>query len=239
MWDLAQLTALLAAMAVLMFHDPFKINWKIVNFLRLNFAIFTKEPRLLFYAATCIGSFVAKCLALLFIAILWATRSLDAKVNLAARMPSSEKWQSYIIPFTILCIGIRVFYTSDPLVPNLPLRLVFPEAMLLGNLILIPSIILIAPVTEELIFRGYIFDVLKRSFGAYSSVILTSALFAAAHLPQMHGDMRYIGVIFATGLIFGVMRYRFDSILAAIVFHAVYNTVSIAVGTFNYFLMGY
>jgi membrane protease YdiL (CAAX protease family) len=237
--DLLQLAILLAAMAAMIFFDPFGIIHKTLDALRLRFAIFTKEPRLLFYASAHIGSFIAKLLALVLIAALLATRRVDAKKGLAARMPSSDKWQDYLLPFAILCIGIRVCYASDPLVPNLPLRMVFPEAMLIGNLILIPSVLLIAPVTEELIFRGYMFDVLKRCFGGYSSVILTALLFTAAHVVQMHGDYAYLVFIFISGLIFGVMRYRFDSIVAAIVFHGAYNAVSIAVGALNYMMVGY
>jgi membrane protease YdiL (CAAX protease family) len=124
-------------------------------------------------------------------------------------------------------------------VPNLPLRLVFPAATFIGNLIIIPSVLLIAPITEELIFRGYMFDVLKRCFGGYSSVLLTAALFTAAHVSQMRGDYAYLVFIFISGLIFGVMRYRFDSIVAAIVFHAAYNAVSVIVGALNYLMVGY
>ena len=40
----------------------------------------------------------------------------------------------------------------------------------------------VAPVFEEFIFRGYFYGVLRRYFGAFPALVLTSALFASIHL---------------------------------------------------------
>jgi membrane protease YdiL (CAAX protease family) len=127
----------------------------------------------------------------------------------------------------------------NPLQPNLPLRLVFPDAMLIGNAIIISSTLLIAPLTEEVIFRGYLFDVLERSFGSYASILATSALFAMAHMVQLDFRFAHVFIIFVLGGIFGVLRYRTGSTAVPILFHALYNLVYILVGFFNYIVLGY
>lgn len=237
--DLTGLIVLIAAMACLMYYDPFAINRRIADFLRLKFVIFTKEPRLLFYTYMYVGSFIAKAAAVLLIIILLIARRTTLDENLALKAPSSEGWRVFIVPFTVMAVAIRTYYSTNPLVPNLPTRLVFPEAMVLGNIIIILSVLFIAPVTEELIFRGYIFDVIKRSFGAIPSILFTSALFAFAHFPKMDFELLDIGIIFTLGLAFAILRHRTGSIVVPIFFHFLYNLVYVALGAFYYFTLGY
>lgn len=237
--DLIGLSVLVAAMAFFLYRDPFSINHKITDFLRLRFSIFTKEPRLLFYASIHIGAFIAKAVALVLIVILLAVRRFHIEENIAVRTPESDWWRKLLLPFVIVAVGTRIYYAADPLVPNLPIRMVFPEAMLIANAVFILSAIFMAPVAEEIIYRGYMFDVLKRSFGAAASVLLTSALFAAAHLPQMNFDALDFGIILMLGLFFGILREKTGSVLVPIAFHGIYNIISVAVGVANFFLSGY
>lgn len=226
-------------MAALVYFDPLGISRKIIDFLRLKFIIFTKEPILLFYASTYIGSFIAKGLALILIVVLLALHRMNIDENLALRLPVSGKWRAFILPFIILSAYIRIYYAQDPLVPNLPLKLVFPDSMIAGNTIIILSVLFVAPITEELIFRGYMFDVLKRSFGVYFSVLITSMLFALAHFPKPNFEAVDFLIIFIGGIILGMARHKTNSILPPTIFHGIYNLVSVGVGVIYYFLLGY
>jgi len=237
--DLTELAVLIAAMAVFIFCDPFGLSYKITDFLRLRSALFIKEPRLLAYTYQSIGTLIAKTLALLMIAALLAAKKTGLNENLAIRKPRSAAWRKLIIPFIVIAACVRIYQSRDPLVPNLPIRMVFPEAMVIGNILITGSILFVAPIAEELIFRGYMFDVLKRSFGAPASIGLTSALFAAAHLPQLNYELSGVAVIFAAGLFFAVMRQKEDSILVPVFFHAMYNLVYVVVGSANYLIVGY
>jgi membrane protease YdiL (CAAX protease family) len=237
--DLFVLAASIVAIATLTYYDPFSTNRRILDFLRLNFAIFTKEPRLLIYASIYIGSFIAKAVALFIIMTLLAFRRIKIVENLGITMPKSGKWAGYILPFAVLSIGIRTYYSLNPLIPNLPVRMVFPESMATGNIMVLFSILCVAPIMEELIFRGYVFDVLKRSFGVYSSVLLSSILFAAAHIAQNNFEPLNIAIIFILGVIFGIARDKTDSVLAPMAFHGIYNLISVVMGIFYYFVLGY
>jgi len=79
---LLELSLILLLTAALMTFDPFRIYYQIINFFRLNFAIFTKEPKLLFYLNAYIGSFIAKTASIICIMILL----LSQKANLAENL---------------------------------------------------------------------------------------------------------------------------------------------------------
>jgi membrane protease YdiL (CAAX protease family) len=237
--DLAGLAVLIGFMILLMYCDPFWIGYKIIDFLRLKYAVFTKEPRLLFYSYTYIGTLLAKIAALIAIGFLLLIRRLKPDENLGTKMPDSDRWKRLVLPFVILSALLRVSYSADPMIPNLPMQFIFPEAMILGNILIISSALIIAPITEELIFRGYMQDVIKRSFGAFAAVLVTSFLFSLAHSPRMGLNFEALSIIFFLGLLFGYLRNSMGSIYIPILFHAIYNTVYMIVSTANYIRLGY
>lgn len=239
LFDLLGLSILIVVMACLMFYDPFRVSHRIIDYLRLKFVIFVKEPRLLFYTYIYIGTFIAKTIAIFLIIILLILRRMNIDENLGLRPPSSRSWIKYILPFAIFSVCIRAYYATDPLVPNLPLRLVFPEAMVIGNAIIISSVLFIAPVAEELIFRGYMFDVFKRSFGSLIAILATSAIFAFAHFSNRDFEPLYFLVLFAGASICAIFRDKTNSIVAPIAFHGIYNAISILVGVLYYYILGY
>ncbi|GEM_PF-5023670 len=239
LWPLTELLLLIAAMWAFIFYDPLRIGLRLVEFLKSHYDIFVKEPRLMHYAYAHIGSIIAKSLAVILIVVLSAFRRIDPEEGLGIRPPGSGAWVRYIPVFVFISILARFYYLDNPLVPNLPVRLVFPEAMLAGNVIIILSVIFIAPITEEVIFRGYMYGVFRKYIGSYGSIVFTSILFAAAHFRQLNYSLADACMILAFGAIFGIVRYSTGSTLAAIAFHSLYNIVYTAAGMFNYMILGY
>ena len=47
--------------------------------------------------------------------------------------------------------------------------------------------VLLAPVLEETIFRGYIYPVVARSFGINAGILVTGTLFGLLHASQLWG----------------------------------------------------
>jgi membrane protease YdiL (CAAX protease family) len=84
--------------------------------------------------------------------------------------------------------------------------------------ILIVSVIA-APLTEEMAFRGYAMGLLRRRFSPPSALLITSALFAAAHLTQGLYAPKLL-VYFLAGLVFGLVALRTGSLLPAMVVHS-------------------
>ena len=80
------------------------------------------------------------------------------------------------------------------------------------------ALVVIAPIVEEIIFRGFLFGVLKKSYRFWVAAILTSLTFAIAH------GAWNVGVdTFALSLVLCYLRYNYDSIYPAIFLHMVKN----------------
>ena len=88
-------------------------------------------------------------------------------------------------------------------------------------LLVFPSVAIGAPLAEELIFRGQLFSALSRTrIGVAGTSLITSGLWAMLHVTE---PWLSIGLIFAMGLIFGWMMWRFGSIWLTIACHGVWN----------------
>jgi membrane protease YdiL (CAAX protease family) len=79
---------------------------------------------------------------------------------------------------------------------------------------------LVAPLSEEAAFRGYCQVVLEREFRGSAAIMISSALFALAHLP--HGFLwPKLLVYFLAGVCFGLTAYLTKSILPGIAVHII------------------
>ena len=101
----------------------------------------------------------------------------------------------------------------------------YRAAQLAGALPLLwAAVVVVAPVGEELLFRGFLHRGWARSrLGAPGTVVVTSALWATLH--QQY-DWAGILVIFLMGLLFGWLRQRGGSTTLTIVLHALNNLVA-------------
>lgn len=80
---------------------------------------------------------------------------------------------------------------------------------------------LIAPVTEEIVYRGFLLPgLMASSLGVTGSIVLTATIFAAAHFP---GDPVYAFGLFTGGLILGFVRWLSRSTLLPMIMHASWN----------------
>lgn len=83
--------------------------------------------------------------------------------------------------------------------------------------------IVIAPVAEEVIFRGYLYPAGKRWAGPFFSLAGTSLLFAA-----LHGHLSSVPALFALAMCLGLAYEKTGTLLVPMVMHAVFNAVSVA-----------
>jgi membrane protease YdiL (CAAX protease family) len=79
--------------------------------------------------------------------------------------------------------------------------------------------IVAAPLTEELAFRGYAMGLLRRHFGPISAIVISSLMFAAAHLTHGLYPTKLI-VYFLFGLGLAVIVWRTGSLVPAMVVHS-------------------
>jgi membrane protease YdiL (CAAX protease family) len=81
-------------------------------------------------------------------------------------------------------------------------------------------VILIAPVVEEMIFRGVIFSGFRRNYSPFWAIFLSALLFALFHLNPWQ-----LGPTFLLGLLLGYVRLKTGSLLASIFTHALHNAI--------------
>lgn len=86
----------------------------------------------------------------------------------------------------------------------------------------------LAPIFEELLFRGLLFPLIARSLGAVAGAFLAALPFALLHGPEYAWTWQRVGVVFLAGAAFGWMRYRSGSTAAAALMHAGYNGTFVA-----------
>lgn len=85
----------------------------------------------------------------------------------------------------------------------------------------------LAPLAEELVFRGMFYGWLAGRWGNLTAFVLSSLAFAAAHAEPLH-----ILLVLPLGFWFGFLRWRTGSLVPTIVAHMINNTIAVAAATF-------
>lgn len=93
--------------------------------------------------------------------------------------------------------------------------------------------VIAAPVFEELFFRGFLQPLLTRTFGIAAGVVITAALFGAAHGAEYHWTWQYIFAVGIVGLVFGWVREHADSVVPSTIMHGCYNAVFVGAMYFS------
>ncbi len=83
--------------------------------------------------------------------------------------------------------------------------------------------IVVAAVGEEILFRGTIFQAIEERFGGVVAVMITSMLFALAHVMNPGASVISIVNVFLAGVLLGTMLIRSASLWPSIFFHVVWN----------------
>ena len=83
--------------------------------------------------------------------------------------------------------------------------------------------ILVAPLAEETVFRGYVYPVLARKFGILMGIALTGILFGMVHMPQLWGGWGQIATLVVVGMVLTATRAALHSVLASYLVHLGYN----------------
>jgi uncharacterized protein len=114
-----------------------------------------------------------------------------------------------------------------PIPKDLPIDSFFrtpAEAWALGILS-----ITLAPLMEELFFRGFLYPVLARRLGLPLAVLLTAVGFALLHLAQLGSAWGPVLVIFIVGLVLTIVRAKTNSVAAGVLIHMAYTgTITVA-----------
>lgn len=91
----------------------------------------------------------------------------------------------------------------------------------LGSIAVVAMACLVVPLAEEILFRGYLQEMLKRFMPTTTAVVVAAVLFGLAH------DVEYAVPIGFLGLLFGVLKERYGCLAVAVFAHALHNTLTV------------
>lgn len=131
----------------------------------------------------------------------------------------------------LVSLGSSAFHTKT----QLPIEQFFHDR--LSAVLLMSLGVLVAPVLEETVFRGYIYPVAARSFGVTGGIIFTGTIFGLLHASQLWGGWGQIALLVVVGIVFTYVRAAARTVVASYLMHVSYNSflfLALAVGSHGF-----
>jgi len=164
-------------------------------------------------------------------------------VSIVKRVPGQDLWQAirwnwpknwsaYLLAGMALSFALQGIAHFLPIPKELPMDRFFRTPGEAWALSLFG--VTLAPLLEELFFRGFLYPVLVRRFGVAMAVLTTAAGFSVIHAPQLGRAWGPVLVIFMVGLTLTITRAVTKSVAASLIMHMAYNStlsVLLFVGT--------
>ncbi len=148
------------------------------------------------------------------------------------RKRQTDDWKQILKPHRILaillcgvCLQIAISMFLTVLLPLFPKiyesYMELMETVKGDSVWMILAVCLLAPIGEELIFRGLTFRTLNKAMPWWLACIIQAVLFGVYHLNLVQG-------VYATllGLILGYLAYRYGSVISSILLHIAVNASS-------------
>jgi uncharacterized protein len=169
-------------------------------------------------------AYLALQMRLRFRAPFWRTigwRQLDA-----GAFPRALRVLGFIAGGFFLALIVQIASAVFGTKAKLPIEALFEDRLTAA--LILSLAVLMAPLVEETIFRGYIYPVVARSFGRAVGVVVTGTLFGLLHAAQLWGGWTQIALLVFVGLALTYTRAVTRTVFASYLVHLGYNfTVSI------------
>ncbi len=132
-----------------------------------------------------------------------------------------------ILPFIYLVQKVTALFFDAQNQPQEVFRYFLTHTALNERLPLVFMAVVVAPISEEIIFRGYLFGVARKYVGFWPAALVVSLLFAAfhLHLPALPG-------LFLLAMAFTLIYERAGSLWAPILMHAAFNSCSLIISIY-------
>jgi membrane protease YdiL (CAAX protease family) len=137
-------------------------------------------------------------------------------------IPRGIAYASLVLGGSVFAIIIGLASNAIGKSSRLPIETYFQDRQ--STLLLMAMGILVAPLVEETIFRGYLYPLLARSFGIPAGVLVTGALFGLLHAEQLWGGWGQIALLVLVGIVFTYVRVLARTVLASYILHLSYNS---------------
>lgn len=124
-------------------------------------------------------------------------------------------------PVVIACYLVTAHFLSDPK-PQAMVEFFMQNSGIAPKLVVVAMAVVLAPLCEEILFRGYFYAVLKRFGGIWAATIVSALLFSAIHV-----DLAPMPALFLFGIFLVWIYEKSGSLKSPIFMHATFNAVSL------------
>jgi uncharacterized protein len=142
-----------------------------------------------------------------------------------SRIPPLVFYSGLIFSGFFLSIIVSLGSSLFPPQKNLPIETLFQDRY--ATVLFMSVAVLLAPLVEETIFRGYIYPVVARSFGKVWGILGTGMLFGLLHASQLWGGWSQIALLVFVGVVLTFARAISRTVVASFVIHTSYNSVQV------------
>lgn len=160
--------------------------------------------------------------------------SFDKERNYFWKLFSLQRpFYSFILMILILILDFLLIFVAydflyELLMPSLVEEDLFYDSSSSNDplilLLLFISLSIAAPIFEEMVFRGYILQKLRKSFSDIFSILLSGILFGIAHWSIFAPfDLYQTGAATIGGFLYGWLTIRTESIWPSIIAHSLWN----------------
>jgi len=187
--------------------------------------------------ALCIGSMVSIAVIVFMVRKFFARRLKGFGLDI--RTIPEDFFAGFInllsvYPIVGLVIWLTIFFGrlfSGPgynITPHEELEILLLHSQLPLRLLVIVTVVVVVPVSEEMLFRG-MFQTMVRSFvpGPWRSILISSILFSI-----VHGNKEHWPALFVLGLCLGYSYEKSGSLFRPVFIHSFFNAASI-IATIN------
>jgi uncharacterized protein len=88
--------------------------------------------------------------------------------------------------------------------------------------------VVVAPLVEETVFRGFLYPVIARRTGIAAGVVITGTLFGMMHAAQLWGGWGQIALLIVVGIVLTWVRAHTGTVAASYLVHLGYNGLQLA-----------
>lgn len=99
-------------------------------------------------------------------------------------------------------------------------------------LLVVTIAVIVAPVTEEVVFRGVLFRALTERFGGMIGVVGSAAIFAVIHIEVLTSQPLALAGIAVVGAVLAESYRRTGDLLVPMLGHAIFNATSLGLSVF-------
>lgn len=209
----------------------------VAQLLQLAFALlFALQPEQIRSMATLNTAFAVThqvAWSLLMLAFLWLVtevrcrtpfwKALRFRLFRVADMSAAGTVVTFLAGGAMLAIAVQLLSLSLRTPARLPIEALFRTRESIYMMMV--AGIMVAPLVEEVMFRGFLYPIVARRLGVRAGVGLTGLLFGMMHAMQLWGGWGQIALLVCVGIVLTYARARTGTLLASYLLHLGYNSL--------------